>query len=386
MSSLHPDPTTLDLSPEERHRFVDLATASHRIITGHQDPGGAYPASPEFPAYAGYAWLRDGSFTAEGVSRYGDAGSAGRFHDWAARTLARRRGQVDGLLAVLAEGRSPARGGMLPTRFTFAGEDGTDDWWDFQTDGYGTWLWAVVAFARRHGQGLDRWRSGVEVAVDYLTGFWSSPCYDWWEEHAEHRHVSTLAAIYGGLRSVLGADALDPARADAVASAIAEIRELVRRRGVADGHLTKWLGTDAVDASLASAVVPFGLVSDHDPLAAGTLRAVTEQLDADGGVHRFSADVFYGGGQWLLLSALLGWNLAVRGETDAALGHLRWIAAQAGTDGELPEQVPGHLLHPEHRQEWIDRWGPVATPLLWSHGMYLVLADVLGLLPEEAAR
>ena len=386
MSSLHPDPTTLDLTAAERDRLRWLAVASHRIITDHQDAGGAYPASPDFSAYAGYAWLRDGAFTAEGVSRYGDAESAGRFHDWAARTLASRRGQVDGLLAVVAEGRTPARAEMLPTRFTFAGEDGTDEWWDFQTDGYGTWLWAVVTFARRHGRGLDRWRAGIEVAVDYLTAFWSLPCYDWWEEHAEHRHVSTLAAIHGGLRAVLGADVLDADRADAAAAAVTQIRAEVRREGVVDGHLTKWFGTDAVDASLVSAVVPFGLVSDHDPVAAGTVRAVAARLDVDGGVHRFADDVFYGGGQWLLLSALLGWNLAVRGETAAALEHLRWIAAHATATGELPEQVPGHLLHPEHRQEWLERWGPVATPLLWSHGMYLVLADVLGLLPEEDNR
>jgi GH15 family glucan-1,4-alpha-glucosidase len=379
-------PAVLDLSDIDRARLVALAAASHRVITGHQDAGGAYPASPDFSAYAGYSWLRDGAFTAEGVSRYGDADSAGRFHDWVARTLARRRDQVDALVAVVRAGGTPERGDMLPTRFTFAGADGTDDWWEFQTDGYGTWLWAVVTFARRHGAGLVRWHAGIEVAVDYLTQFWSSPCYDWWEENAEQRHVSTLAAIHGGLQAVLAADILDPERAGAAESAVAAIRELVRGRGVVDGHLTKWLGSTAVDASLASAVTPFGLVPDEDPVAAGTLRTVAGQLDVDGGVHRFRDDVFYGGGQWLLLSALLGWNLAVRGDTGAALGHLRWIASHATDTDELPEQVPDHLLHPDHRQEWMDRWGPVATPLLWSHGMYLILADELGLLPEKEDR
>ena len=38
---------------------------------------------------------------------------------------------------------------MLPARFTFAGEDGTDEWWDFQLDGYGTWLWALVEHLER---------------------------------------------------------------------------------------------------------------------------------------------------------------------------------------------------------------------------------------------
>ena len=39
---------------------------------------------------------------------------------------------------------------MLPTRFTFDGQPGSDPWWDFQLDGYGTWLWAVHAHAARH--------------------------------------------------------------------------------------------------------------------------------------------------------------------------------------------------------------------------------------------
>ena len=36
--------------------------------------------------------------------------------------------------------------------------------------------------------------------------------------------------------------------------------------------------------------------------------------------------------------------------------------------------------------EWVARWGAVASPLLWSHGMYLILADELGLLPAPEDR
>ena len=76
-------------------RLRALAEYSHAVITGYQDAGGAYPAAPSFSAYKGYAWLRDGSFTAEGVSRYGDVASTGRFHDWVDRVLRSRRAQVD---------------------------------------------------------------------------------------------------------------------------------------------------------------------------------------------------------------------------------------------------------------------------------------------------
>lgn len=371
-----------DVSSAERRVLADLAARSHSVITAHQHIDGAYPASPTFSAYAGFAWLRDGGFTAEGISRYGDIASASRFHDWVDSVLTRRRGQVDDLIAAANRGEQPPDEAMLPTRFTLDGDDGSDPWWDFQTDGYGTWLWSVVTHARRHGLDLSAWQAGINVAVDYLTAFWDRPCYDWWEEHVEHRHVSTLGAIHGGLRAALDAGALDPDQIAPATGAADGIQALVSSQGVADGHLTKWLGTKVVDGSLPACIVPFGLFDPSEPVAVETIRAVVDDLDVDGGVHRFRADVFYGGGQWLLLSALLGWNLVAQGDPTAALRHLRWVAAQVTPDGGLPEQVSTHLLHSGSRAEWVDRWGPVATPLLWSHGMYLILADELGLTRE----
>jgi len=368
---------TASIGADELARLRDLADHSHAVITRHQDAGGAYPAAPTFSAYQGYAWLRDGSFTAEGISRYGDTASADRFHDWVDGVLRRRRDQVDDLVAAVARGKQPAVEQMLPTRFTFDGNNGSDPWWDFQTDGYGMWLWSVVAHASRHGGEVERWRAGIEVAVDYLLSCWDRPCYDWWEEHVEQRHVSTLAAVYGGLTAV--APGLDEVRRVEAVKVVEQIRELVLGEGVRNGHLSKWLGNPAVDGSLPSCVVPFGLVATDNDLAGETLAAVARDLDVDGGVHRFTADVFYGGGQWILLSALLGWNLAAHGDTDGAIRHLRWIAAQADAEGDLPEQVPHHLLHADSRDEWIARWGEVARPLLWSHGMYLILADELGI-------
>lgn len=360
--------------------FAGIAQRSREIIARHQHPNGAYPASPSFSAYRGYSWLRDGAFIAEGMSRAGEVASASAFHDWVAAQLGERRGQVDELLRRSAAGEELSPSDMLPTRFAIEPGGEPDTWWNFQTDGYGMWLWAVLEHADRHALDVGRWRDGILVAADYATGFWSVACYDWWEENVDRRHVSTLGALYGGLRAVQREGVLDDARRAAAARAAVGIRELVLGEGVADGRLAKWLGAEAVDASLAACVVPFGLVSAGDPIGGATLDAVTAQLDVDGGVHRYTADVFFGGGQWLLLSGLLGWNEAAAGDTEGAWRHLRWMASHVVGDAEMPEQVDDHLLHPEHRQEWIDRWGPVATPLLWSHGMFLILAAELGLL------
>jgi GH15 family glucan-1,4-alpha-glucosidase len=388
-----PEPAA-DLTPGVRERLARIARHSHDLIVALQDVGGAYPAAPSFAAYRGYAWLRDGSFTAEGMSRYGDAASADRFHDWVAGLLVARSDEVRGLCAARTAGQDAPLAQMLPTRFTFDGANGADPWWDFQTDGYGTWLWSVVTHARRHDRSLARWAEGIAIAVDYLAAFWDRPCYDWWEEHVEQRHVSTLGAIHAGLREAAMCGALEPERVAEAARVADEARETVLARGTTTGragdpakaHLAKWLGSRAVDASLAACVVPFGVIDPGTPLAEATLDAITVDLDVDGGVHRFRADVFYGGGQWPLLACLLGWNRAVAGDRGAAVRHLLWAADRATADGDLPEQVPDHLLHPEHRDEWLGRWGPVATPLLWSHGMFLILADELGLLPQGSPR
>lgn len=379
--------------PAQCEHLARLVAHSRAVITSNQHPDGAYPAAPTFSAYQGYAWLRDGSFTAEAMSRTGDVASVDAFHDWVARVLLRRSAQVAEIAAAAARGEHLPVDRLLPTRFTLLGADGTDEWWDFQIDGYGTWLWAATTHAARHGVDLTRWGAPMTVAVNYLCAVWDRPCYDWWEEHVDQRHPSALGAVFAGLTSAVGSGALDPSTAARATDVAEAARRLCLGQGTTAGragdptaaHLAKWLGSDQVDASLAACVVPFGLLAVGSPLATATLDAVSRDLDVSGGVHRFRADVFYGGGQWLLLSCLLGWNRAAAGDHEAALKHLLWVAAHALPDGDMPEQVPDLLLHPEHRAEWLQRWGPVATPLLWSHAMFLILADELGLLPEAVS-
>lgn len=367
--------------------YAELLRRSRDIIVSHQAPSGAYPACEEFSAYRGYSWFRDGSFIADAMSRVGEAGSADRFHAWCVGVLRENEAKVHDLIATFRAGETPEPGAMLPTRFTFDGQPGSDPWWDFQLDGYGTWLWAVHAHAARHDASLEPWADGVRVAVDYLVEFWDLSCYDWWEEHVEHRHGSTLGAIFAGLDAAATSSALNDERRVAARQAADAIRATLLDEGTtADGHLRKWMGSDAVDGSLTACVVPFGVVAPGSPVAEATLAAVEEQITVDGGVHRFAADVFFGGGQWPLLSCLLGWNHLAAGRRDRAEELLSWAAAQADADLQLPEQVPHDLLHPEHRQEWLDRWGPVAQPLLWSHAMVLTLAHELGHTTEEVAR
>lgn len=354
-----------------------LERRSREIITTLQEANGAYPASPTFSAYQGYCWFRDGAFIADGASAAGEAESATAFFDWCATVVERNASTIRRVVAAAELGTPVPDAEMLPTRFTTAGDPGTDDWWDFQLDGYGTWLWAVAEHAGRHNLDTQRWQAAAELTVDYLLSSWRRPCFDWWEEHSEQIHVSTLGCIAAGLRRAAMDGLVDGERAVRAGLAAGEITALIECEGTADGHLTKWLGSDAVDGSLSALIAPLALFPAESELGRRTIAAVDEQLSTEGGVHRFRADTYYGGGRWPLLSCFLGLAKAAQGDRAGADALLEWAAGTATDEGLMPEQAGGHLLEPGHRQYWIDRWGPPAIPLLWSHAMLLRLAAEL---------
>ena len=320
---------------------AELLRRSVEVIRSGQAPTGAYVASPAFLVY-GYSWLRDGSFIADAMSRAGEVESAEAFFGWCARLLVSRRAAIE-------------NGGRLDARYTVDGEEPPGPWSGYQLDGYGSWLWALAEHERRHGRRLEGVREGAELSADYVEARWREPCFDWWEER-EGLHAATLAAVAAGLR----AQGRDEAAAE------------VRRAGAAR------LG-DRLDASLLACGVPFGLVSPGE--LAGTVAEIERRLVVEGGVHRHADDVYYGGGLWLLLAGFLGLHYAAVGRRDEAEAQLEWIEAQATPEGDLPEQVATHLLHPGERQRWLDDLGPPPCPLLWSHAMYVTLASALGHLP-----
>ncbi|MET4783583.1 glycoside hydrolase family 15 protein [Glaciihabitans sp. UYNi722] len=360
--------------------LTQLAKLSVELILRLQDGTGAYPASPTFSAYRGYCWFRDGAFIADAMSAAGARDSAERFFDWCARILIDREAQIHDIVSQARSGNPVPDANMLPTRFTFAGGDGEDEWWDFQLDGFGTWLWAVAEHTRRYDTDLTRWSEAITLTVDYLTSSWHRPCFDWWEENADQVHVSTLACIAAGLDAVATNDSLDSELQRDALQTSASIRTTILKQGLSGGHLAKWLGSAAVDASTLSAVAPLGLFPAPGDIGGATLEAIDRSLNVDGGVHRYLADTFFGGGQWPLLSCFLGLGYAAQGDRNRALHQLSWAAATSDSTGALPEQVGQHLLDASMTQEWVDRWGPVAQPLLWSHAMFIRLAVEVGVL------
>ena len=350
----------------------DLYQRSIQIILENQAGSGAYIASPHFPTYH-YCWFRDGAFCAHAMDRVGEHASAARFHDWAARAILDRAEVVRRATAAARPGCPPAAEDQLHTRYTLEGQDGTrEEWPNYQLDGLGTWLWSL----NEHLQGKVRaappeWLAAARLAGSYLEALWQTPCYDCWEEFPQDIHPYTLASIYGGLQALSRLDGQDRG------GTLGGLRDFLFQNAVYDGYFVKKVGSYTVDASLLGLAVPYRMVALDDPHYRATLQRIEACLVGGGGVHRYPTDTYYGGGEWLLLAGWLGWVYARGGQPGQAARLLAWMEASADPEGALPEQVPATLNDPNYYQPWLQRWGPIARPLLWSHAKYLILRTEL---------
>ncbi len=356
----------MDNYDQRARQLVDRSLA---IIASNQSSSGAYVACPNFEQYR-YCWFRDGAFISHAMSVMDQRDSATRFHDWAANTVIRHADLARACVARSRDGRTLDPTCILNTRYTLDGADTQDEWPNFQLDGFGTWLWAAVDHLSRTGDATaaTRWRPALAIVADYLGALWRQPNYDCWEEFGNRVHITTLLAIHGGLRAFGDWSGSVTAQRDSD-----DIRRFVLASGVCDGHLRKFAGQGCeVDAALIGACVPYSMFEAGDPIMQATVRKIEADL-RHGGVHRYGSDSYYGGGEWILLTAWLGWHYARSGELDRANGFLKWVVDQADANWELPEQVPANLIAPEKAAEWLVRWGDVAKPLLWSHAQFLIL-------------
>jgi GH15 family glucan-1,4-alpha-glucosidase len=352
-----------------------LGARSVNVLLAGQSPSGALVACPTYPMYR-FAWLRDGAFCARALDAAGHRDRAAAFHGWVARTLLGHRKQVERVVDRLANGRVPAPEEMPPARYVLDGrieEPGSvygEVWPNYQLDGYGSWLFELAAHVQRGGT-PDVAPEAVELAARYLAAAWRTDCWDCWEERGDGQHASTLAAIAAGLA---GAGRLLDSAEHAKTAAL--VRASMLDRFVRDGLVRKGARDDRLDASLLWLALPYGILGPDDPVMRGTAEAIRAQLrGSTGGIHRYLGDTYYGGGEWVLLTCWLGWYDAVTGEEAEWATARDWVIKQASAELDLPEQTTGAVQDPSMVEPWVRRWGTVATPLLWSHAMYLLMME-----------
>ena len=358
----------------------EFLAASTQAMLANQQPSGAYVASPDFDQYH-YCWLRDGSFIAHALDRLGEFSSADRFHRWCASSIDRIAPLMEAATAAAVRGDNVDPAKMPPARFSLDGLVVQDEWPNFQIDGYGTWLWSLEQHLGRAGRGLPvEYEPAVRRTAGYLAAIGTRPCFDVWEEHGDAVHTATLGSVFAGLTaaaSLLALPALDE-RAE-------EIRAVILDGAERHGRFAKSNRHPDVDGSLLWLSRPFGIVDAFNPLFEATVAAIAAALDLGGGIRRYATDTYYGGGAWPVLTASLGWHYLEVGDLSGANARLRWIIDRFDPERHLGEQFAGARRDPPKYAEWVKRWGPPAEDLLWSHAMFVVLSDELGLVSDHAA-
>ncbi|MEC0265665.1 glycoside hydrolase family 15 protein [Paenibacillus anseongense] len=358
-----------------------LINHSISIIKGNQHPRGGYIASPLFPPYA-YSWLRDGTFIANAMDCVGETDSSALFHRWVAGVLKNKRSHVDALIHKHNNKEWIDRSEFLGTRYHLDGRDDVSEWGHFQLDGYGAWLWGLTEHVKTTGnkEMLNELRESIEITVDYLMTFWHYPNFDCWEEFPDYVHPATLACVYGGLKA-LGELEQRPQLLEKASM----VKNFILNNCVYEGRFVKsvhcldeiWKpALTGVDASLLWLAVPFGVCEADEPIMRKTVQMIESELKHEG-IQRYVEDRYYGGGEWLLLTAWYGLYQVELGNRDEAQRCLEWIISKADHLGRLPEQVPDQLRESSAYSEWLGKWGEPALPLLWSHAMFLVLSDSL---------
>lgn len=372
-----------------------LLEKSIQIIKQHQSETGAYVASNNFPTYQ-YCWLRDGSYIAHAMDTAGEFGSASAYFNWVGRTIQKSSYKVDEARIRLSEGLPIGKDDLLHTRFTVDGDEVyiDDTWGNFQIDGYGTWLWALNEHVKLTGDYdiLQSLKEPIEITLSYLELVWKLPNYDCWEEHPEYLHTYSLSTVYAGFHAA--GEMISTCKLDLknipVKDLAEDVRNFILDYAVKNGRMVKYfcppgadsvshfIGNDGVDASLLAVSVPYQILSAQDPITLSTNKVIEEDLHrTSGGVYRYKADVYYGGGEWILLTAWLGWYYASVNQLDKAQALCDWIELQADENGWLAEQVSEYTLYPEHYDPWVKKWGPIAKPLTWSHAMYVILVNAI---------
>jgi GH15 family glucan-1,4-alpha-glucosidase len=353
-------------------RIIDTSIA---VILNNQHQSGAYIACPNFETYQ-FGWFRDGAYIAYAMDLFGYHNSSARFFDWCAALIEKNRDKILQAIQNPTKVLENSRINALHCRFTPEGEEIVSGWSTHQLDGLGIWLWSLVQHCRLSGNDAvpEKWLPAVQLVGKYIETLWRYPCADCWEENDDQIHTYTLASLAGGLKAYQ-----DFMHDDRWRDTLFQIKQMIGESCLTSfGTYKKSTRFDKVDANLMGLVFPFEVVEAENPIFLKTLEKIEQDLRVSGGgLRRYLGDQYYGGGEWVLLTAWLGCIYIELGRVDAAEQIKQWIENQADRDGGLPEQVTEHVQDKDSLEKWSKKWGVPAAPLLWSHANYLILCHML---------
>jgi len=137
---------------------------------------------------------------------------------------------------------------------------------------------------------------------------------------------------------------------------------------------------ERIDASMLFLTYPLEMVKSNDPRMRRTVELIEERLVKDEGVKRFEHDEYdgwrihgkdrmKGAGTWPILTFTLSIYHAINGDKDKALEY--YLSVVDKVDNYIPEQFFDNDIQVS------------VTPLAWSHAMFLLATEKLGIQWKE---
>ena len=241
-----------------------------------------------------YCWIRDATFTLMALLHAGYEDEATAWREWLLRALAGRPEQMQIMYGVEGERRLTETEigwltgyeGSKPVRVGNAASG------QFQLDVYGE-LMDSLHQARAHDipPDEDAWR--VQLALmDFLESHWRDPDNGIWEMRGPRRDFtySKVMSWVGVDRAIKGVDAFG---LDGPVQQWKQLREDIFADVCEHGYdasrntFTQYYGSKTLDASLLL-LAPVGFLPANDERIRGTVKAIEDELVAEGFVQRYT--------------------------------------------------------------------------------------------------
>lgn len=374
-----------DLS-ELREDAVELFKRSLLIMHSQIDRNGAILAANDYDVteratdHYSYLWTRDGAFVANALDRAGYSHITRKFFRFCGEIVHKdgyflQKYNADG---TVASGWHAAWDPYKKEKLIPIQEDET-----------ALVLWALwehydqyrdIEFAQR------LYRTMTIPCADFMSGFRDRatglplPSWNLWEDR-HGVHTFTCSTVVAGLRAAANFATLfaEYDKALEYRTAAAEVVNAMKTHlySVELGRFLRSLqsaGDDleadaTVDASLF-ALFYFGCFEPDDPMIAGTMDAVKEQLSVEKGIARFTHDGYMRisesitGNPWFICTLWYAdYLIAIaksKQELNAAIDVVHWVVEKALPSGVLAEQLdPITGAHVS------------VSPLTWSHSTFV---------------
>ena len=356
-------------TPDYSGLINDLVKTTGNVFKDSIFPGGAIVAANSFQSYFPkqaknykFVWPRDGSFICY-ASEIIDMNISDNFFNWCMK----------------AEGWEQK--GLYYEKYFISGKQAESN---FQPDQTGTLLWAFCNIVNHDETRLRKFERLIVKSANGLCNIWNKDHFtmisqDLWEERLcfpdmKENFTYSLAACYTGL--VCAYSILKKERWLETAEQIKEI--LNSSINNVPGRSFGLHTDNRIDASLLGLIWPFDIALP-EKVQLNLIKEIEKKLVRDYGVYRYEHDEYdgwmynknihrrKGAGYWPLLNFWMSIACLQNGKRNEAEKYFFKVLDDIKNQF-IPEQV------------FNNNYQVAVSPLCWSHAMFIIAAQKLGLI------